>query len=114
MIEKYENKFNELYEKENEDDIGAYWKAKKSKVELIYLSDGLIVITYDDITKEDKWYKGGRIMFGLFDGIFDFDHDGKMDILEQAMEFEVLSNIVNANDKKISSAEQDFKHEDNE
>ena len=53
-------------------------------------------------------------MFGLFDGIFDFDHDGKMDILEQAMEFEVLSNIVNANDKKISSAEQDFKHEDNE
>ena len=54
MIEKYENKFNELYEKENEDDIGAYWKAKKSKVELIYLSDGLIVITYDDITKEDK------------------------------------------------------------
>lgn len=54
LIERYENKFNELYEKEDEDDIGAYWKAKKSKVEIIYLSDGLIVITYEDITKENK------------------------------------------------------------
>lgn len=53
-------------------------------------------------------------MFGLFDGIFDFDHDGKMDILEQAVEFEVLSNIVNANDKKTISTEQDFESEDKE
>lgn len=54
LIEKYENKFNELYKKENEDDIGTCWKAKKSKVKLIYLSDGLIVITYEDTAQEDK------------------------------------------------------------
>lgn len=54
LIERFENKFNELYEKEDEDDIGAYWKTKKSKVELIYLLDGLIIITYEDITKENR------------------------------------------------------------
>lgn len=39
-------------------------------------------------------------MFGSFDSIFDFDQDGKMDILEQVVEFEVFNNIMNENDKK--------------
>lgn len=55
LIERYENKFNELYEKENEDDIGTYWKTQKSRLDLIYLSEGLILITYEaPITKEDE------------------------------------------------------------
>ena len=54
LIKRYENKFNELYEEDNKDDLGTYWKTNKSRLELIYLSDGLIVITYEDITKEEE------------------------------------------------------------
>lgn len=54
LIERYEKKFNESYEKKNEDDIGTYWKADKSNLELISLSEGLIVITYEDMTTEDE------------------------------------------------------------
>ena len=54
LIERYENLFNELYEEDNKDDLGTYWKTNKSRLELIFLSDGLIVITYEDITKEEE------------------------------------------------------------
>lgn len=54
LIERYESKFNELYEKENEDDIGTYWKADKSNLELIYLSEGFIVIIYEDKTNTSE------------------------------------------------------------
>lgn len=53
-------------------------------------------------------------MFGIFDGIFDLEHDGKMNILEQAVEHEVFSNIVNASGKKTISIDQDFESEDKE
>lgn len=54
LIERYEKKFNESYEKKNEDDIGTYWKADKSNLELIYLSEGVIVITYEAMTTKDE------------------------------------------------------------
>ena len=54
LIERYEKKFNESYEKKNEDDIRTYWKADKSNLELIYLSEGVIVITYEAMTTKDE------------------------------------------------------------
>ena len=51
-------------------------------------------------------------MFGLFDSIFDFDQDGKIDILEQTVELEVFNNIMNENDKKTISIDKDFELED--
>ena len=51
-------------------------------------------------------------MFGLFYSIFDFDQNGKIDILEQAVEFEIFNNIMNENDKKTISIDKDFELED--
>lgn len=49
LIDKYENLFTKLYGEKKEDGINTYWVTTKSKVSIIYLSDGLIVITYEDI-----------------------------------------------------------------
>lgn len=54
LIERYESEFDESYEKENKDDTGTYWKTDKSKLGLTYLSEGLIVMIYEDITNTSE------------------------------------------------------------
>ncbi len=51
LIDKYENLFTKLYGQKKEDGINTYWETTKSKVSIIYLSDRLIVLTYENITK---------------------------------------------------------------
>lgn len=39
-------------------------------------------------------------MKGIFGNLFDFNHDGKLDILEQAAEFSFLCELLDAEEKR--------------
>ncbi len=55
IIEKYANKFDNLYGNKKED-IGSYiWNTKESKIELFYVTDKFVVINYKDITKAEEY-----------------------------------------------------------
>lgn len=38
-------------------------------------------------------------MEGLFDGLFDINNDGEMDIFEQYLEFELINNVIDEDEE---------------
>ena len=48
---------------------------------------------------------GITIMKGLFGGLFDFNHDGKMDVFERAAEFHFLNEMMSEDDNEDSQTE---------
>lgn len=50
-------------------------------------------------------------MNGIFGDIFDFDGDGRLDIIEQAAEFAFIATIVEEEEKK---SREDYDDEDDE
>ena len=51
LIEEYLEQFNKLYGEYNKDSFFYLWNTDKSRIELHYLMDGVLVLTYEDITK---------------------------------------------------------------
>ena len=39
-------------------------------------------------------------MVGLFNGLFDFDHDGKLDSFEQAAEFSAFESMMDEDERR--------------
>ena len=54
LIDECTEDFNKLYGEAEKDSITTFWNTPKSKIELSYLMDGFIIITYEDITKVEK------------------------------------------------------------
>lgn len=54
LAEEYMEKFSELYGEAEENSIITFWNAPKSKIELIHLTSGMVIITYKDITRIEE------------------------------------------------------------
>lgn len=53
-------------------------------------------------------------MLGLFDGLFDFNSDGKMDSFEKAAEFATFGSMMDSIEAKKRSVEIDLNGNDDE
>ena len=53
-------------------------------------------------------------MFGMFDGLFDFNHDGKLDAFEKAAEFATIMSILDDEDRNDDMEDEDFYDDDDD
>ncbi len=52
-------------------------------------------------------------MFGLLDGLFDFNHDGKLDSFEKAAEFATFMSILDEEEEQErDESDYDFDEDD--
>lgn len=54
LIDEYAKELDSLYGESLNDGIITYWETLKSRIELTYLMDGVIILSYEDITEIDE------------------------------------------------------------
>ncbi len=53
-------------------------------------------------------------MKGFFGDLFDFDHDGELDMFEQAADFSMFANIMDENERKHDDNDADWDFDESE
>lgn len=54
-------------------------------------------------TIADTLLKGSDFMFGILDDLFDFNGNGKLDVMEQAREVATIASIVDSNHDTVQT-----------
>lgn len=54
LIDEYTARFDKLYGESEQDGFTTFWNSPKSRIEIFYFTDELIIISYEDITKVEE------------------------------------------------------------